>query len=477
MRIVIDMQGMQTSSRFRGIGRYSLALTLAMVRNAPQHEIWLVLNAALPEGIAAIQQAFADLIPSDRIRIFNVPTPVAENHPAYRWHIETAEKIREHFIQQLQPDVVFITSLFESYNDKAVTSVDSFYKNSRTAIILYDLIPFLNPTAYLAHPLQRQLYERKIDSLKKAGLLLAISSYSKQEAIDALGLRADSVVNISAAIDDRFQPNQPTPEAAAQLRQRFGITRKMVMYAPGGFDVRKNFDGLIQAYAQLRTDLRATHQLVIVSKLRDMDRLYLTQLQEKAGLKKDELILTDYVSDQDLLAFYNLATLFVFPSTHEGFGMPALEAMACGTPTIGSNTSCIPEVIGTEEALFNPHSATSISEKMALVLQDEALRSKLAQHGLQQAAKFSWDTSAQLAIAGLEAWYTSTLTDTTTVADAPQDASNADANAYATLLTSIAEIDQAENVVDNDLLATAHAIGCNLDDIDQIIDKNIHKNS
>ncbi len=457
MRIVIDMQGAQTDNRFRGIGRYSLALTLAMARNAPQHEIWLVLNAALPESIPMIRHAFDGLIPAQQIRIFDVPTPVAENNPNHDWCARAAEKIREHFIQQLQPDIVFITSLFEGYNDDAVTSIGRLYNDVHTAVILYDLIPFLKPAAYLNTPLQRQHYERKIASLKKADLLFAISSYTKQEAIDTLALQPESIINISAAIDARFQPCKDATRRAPTLLNKLGIYRKMVMYAPGGFDSRKNFATLIQAYALLPAEIRANHQLVIASKISDGDRARLEQLQSKAGLDKDELILTGYVSDDDLVLLYNLATLFVFPSTHEGFGMPILEAMACGAPTIGSNTTSIPEVIGYEKALFDPHSAQSICDKMTLILQDDTLRGELAQHGLQQATTFSWDVSAKRVIAGLESWHAS-LPDHLKQQGTIQDVH--------TLLTAIANIhhndDAACPATERDLRAAANAIAFNI---------------
>src|SRR3990167_905725 len=106
MRIVIDMQGAQTESRFRGIGRYSLALALAMARNSGGHEIWLALNAAFPESIADIRLAFAGIIPKERLRVFDLPAPVAECDTGNAWRARAAEKIREHFIQKLQPDAV-----------------------------------------------------------------------------------------------------------------------------------------------------------------------------------------------------------------------------------------------------------------------------------------------------------------------------------------------------------------------------------
>ena len=405
MRIVIDLQGAQSDSRFRGIGRYSLSLALAMVRNAGDHEVWIVLNAALAESIPEIRRAFAGQVPPERICVFEIPFPVAENLPANTWRARTAEWVREHFLAQLRPDVVFVSSLFEGFANHATTSVGLSPRGIPTAVTLYDLIPLLNPETYLPMDCERDYYFRKIDSLKRTDLLLAISEYSRREAIEALGFAEARIVTISTAVDERFHPLTLTETARESLRRRYGIERNMVMYAPGGFDFRKNFAGLIEAYALLVPALRAAHQLVIVSKIGDDTRLYLQQLGKKAGLRPDELILTGYVSDEDLVALYNLATLFVFPSLHEGFGLPVLEAMACGTPTLGSRTTSIPEVIGWAEALFDPASPPSMAEKIERALSDERWRAQLSAHGLQQARKFSWDASAKAAIAAFEARY------------------------------------------------------------------------
>ena len=404
LRILIDLQGAQSNSRFRGIGRYSLSLALAMARNARGHEIWIALNAALPESIPSIRQAFAGWLPPERICVFEAPHPAAEISPANAWRARVAELVHEHFLEQLQPDVVFVSSLFEGFSNSAATSVGQLTPGGKTAVTLYDLIPLLKPEVYLPDDYARDCYYRKIDSLQQAGLLLAISEYSRREAIETLGFAEDRIVTISTAVDERFRPLSLTDEALNTLRKRYGIERKVVMYAPGGFDFRKNFVALIDAYALLAPALRATHQLVIVSKIDgDNVRCYLQKLAEDAGLRQDELVLTGYVPDEDLVALYNLATLFVFPSLHEGFGLPVLEAMACGAPTLGSNTTSIPEVIGLEEALFDPASPTSMAEKMARALSDENWRQKLRAHGLQQAKKFSWDVCAQAAIDAFEA--------------------------------------------------------------------------
>ncbi|GGY54930.1 glycosyltransferase [Pseudoduganella albidiflava] len=403
MRIVIDMQGAQSESRFRGVGRYSLALALGIARNAGQHEIWLAMNGALADSIEELRQAFRGLVPAERICVFDIATPSAELGGANGPRARANELIREQALAALAPDAVLVTSLFEGFVDDAVTSVGAFAGAANTAVVLYDLIPMLNPAAYLAGPGQRAYYERKIASLERAGLLLSISDYSRQEGIDTLDLDPARVVSISTAVDQElFHPGSPDPQALAALHARLGINRAFLMYAPGGFDARKNIDGLITAFSQLPAPLRAAHQLVIASKLGQNDRDDLVAHARRAGLAAGELILTGYLSDSELIDLYRSTALFVFPSRHEGFGLPALEAMACGAPVIGADNTSIPEVIGSEAGLFATASTEAMCAKIAEVLGDPAARERLRAHGAVQAASFSWDRTAQRALRALE---------------------------------------------------------------------------
>ncbi|PHV07832.1 glycosyl transferase family 1 [Janthinobacterium sp. BJB412] len=403
MRILIDLQGAQSESRFRGVGRYSLALALGIARNAGRHEIWLLLNGALPAAIPALRLAFAGLVPAERIVVFEAAAPLAELHPEHGPRTRASELLREHVVARLAPDMLLVTSLFEGYVDDTVTSVGLLAGAERCAVVLYDLIPLLDPDNYLAHPAQRAYYQRKIDSLRRAGLLLAISDYSRGEAIEALQLAPAGVVAISTAVDPVFAPAEQSAEQVAALRRQFGLSRAMLMYAPGGFDPRKNIDGLITAFSLLPAAQRAAHQLLIASKLGEHERAALLAHARRRGLADDELILTGYVSDATLIALYRHATLFVFPSRHEGFGLPALEAMSCGAPVIGADNSSIPEVIGCAEALFDAADPADIAAKIGQVLAQPALRQRLLKHGREQAARFSWDVSAQRALRALEA--------------------------------------------------------------------------
>ena len=182
MRIVIDMQGAQTESRFRGIGRYTLSFAQGIVRNRGEHEVFLALNGLFPGTIEPIRAAFEGLLPQENIRVWYAPGPVRELEPDNAWRRDVAELIREAFLASLQPDVIHITSLFEGYVDDGLTSIGRFDKNTPVSVSLYDLIPLLSPEQYLqSNPSYRAYYERKLDHLSCANLMLAISEYSRKE--------------------------------------------------------------------------------------------------------------------------------------------------------------------------------------------------------------------------------------------------------------------------------------------------------
>lgn len=399
MRIVIDMQGAQSpGSRNRGIGRYSLAFAHGIIRNKGRHEVILVLNGCLQEGLQQLQDEFGRLLSKEQIRVWYPPGQTAHINAGNAWVRRASECLFETFIASLEPDVFLITSLFEGLSDDAITAVGT---EVPTAVILYDLIPLINSELYLANPVTAQWYQDKLAYLRAAHLQLAISSSSRLESIERLGTPVEQVVTISTAADPLFRPTAIDANAEQVLRSRYGLNRPFVMYT-GGIDHRKNIEGLIRAYGALSKDLRAEHQLAIVCAVQPADRQRLEALATRCGLTDSDLVLTGFVPEEDLLGLYNLCKVFVFPSWHEGFGLPALEAMACGRATIGANSSSLPEVIGLDEALFDPHDPNAISQKLEQVLVDADFRKRLEEHGLKQARRFSWDHSAKLAIEALE---------------------------------------------------------------------------
>ncbi|WP_051234280.1 glycosyltransferase family 4 protein [Halomonas halocynthiae] len=402
MRIVIDMQGAQTESRFRGIGRYTLSLTQAIVKNRGEHEIILALNGLFPETIEPIRGAFQGLLPQENIRVWHAPGPVYENNPENESRRLVAELEREAFLEGLKPDVIHLHSLFEGFGDDAVLSVGRFDTHTPVSVTLHDLIPLLYPQQYLEpNPSFARYYANKIDHLKRASLLLSISESSSREAIDHLGVDVAKVHNTSEAAEALFRKVAVSDAETKALYTKLGLNRPFALYS-GGADQRKNLPRLIQAYAALPDELRRTHQLLFAGKMPQGNIAELQQVAEEAGLGRDELLFTGFVADEELVQLYNLCKLYVFPTWHEGFGLPALEAMQCGAPVIGANTSSLPEVIGLEQALFDPTSVESISTKMAQALSDEAFRQRLIAHGEQQAKNFSWEVSAKRALAAWE---------------------------------------------------------------------------
>ena len=401
MRIVLDLQACQSENRLRGMGRYSLALAKEMAQQASNHEVWIALSSQFPDTVEELRVAFDGLVPQNRIVTWSAPGPVAGHAPENRPRRQAAECLREAFLASLNPDIVHVASLFEGYTDDAVTSIGAFDCTQPNAVTLYDLIPLVLQDLYLSQPPYREWYFNKIEQLKRARLWLAISENSRKDAINLLGFPERRVVNISTAADAIFKPTKLSREQEAALRTRYGINRPFIM-CTGGIDHRKNIEGLIAAFAKLPRKVRSAHQLVIVCKTSSSDCKRLEAAACKAGLAQGELVLTGFVSDEEMVALYNLTRLFVFPSWHEGLGLSVLEAMSCGAAVIGSDATSLPEVIGREDALFDARNEESIAAKMQQVLSDSNFQADLCRHSGIQSRRFSRSESARRALAAFE---------------------------------------------------------------------------
>ena len=320
MRILIDLQAAQAGSRNRGIGRYALSLALGIARNRGAHEVFIALSDLFPQTIAPLRAVLHGVLPKENIRVWSAQARGAASDPFNAARRSRSEALREAFFASLRPDMVVVTSLFEDLGNDCIVSVNK-YATSTTAVVLYDLIPLIYEETYLERPEIASWYKDKLEQLKRTELLLAISGSARREAIDLLEFDPVRVVNVSAAADPQFQPRPVSQEDMNQLRDCYGLKRRFVMYT-GGIDWRKNIDGLIRAYARLPEKLRQEHQLTIVCSIRPEDRATFERIGAEAGLAPDELVMTGYVPDNDLVTLYNACTLFVMPSLHEGFGLP-----------------------------------------------------------------------------------------------------------------------------------------------------------
>ncbi|MCA0012520.1 glycosyltransferase [Mesorhizobium sp. B292B1B] len=451
MRIALDLQGAQTESRFRGIGRYTISLAEAIYRNRGAHEVCFVLNGNMPESVDLIFSTLGNVVPHHSFHIWNGPDRrLGDNWYDVGWRKSASEKIFEAFTESLHADIIHISSLFEGFSDHSASSVRHPPGSSLVATTLYDLIPYIYRDMYIPSGMpSEKFYLDKIDHLKRSDICLAISDYTANEAVSLLSLEKKKVFNISGSTSDEFKKiAQFNKNEAAK---EFSLSRELVLYT-GGIDFRKNIDRLLGAFAALPVDIRRQHVLGIAGKMGELPAAQLRTKAYSLGLTDDNFRLFGYVSDPELVALYNICRLFVFPSLHEGFGLPALEAMKCGAPTIAAGTTSVPEVVGWDKALFDPMDVRSISDKMLAALTDDEFREELSLRGLDRARLFSWDMSAEKAIGAFE----SALSQS----DRAAVKGGIDLG-YRALIDSIASIDGA---TEEDLLCTAEAIGASFRD-------------
>ena len=404
MRIIIDLQGCQATSRFKGIGKYSTALTKAFLQKAEGHEVWVALNSAFHEGMGALRESFAPWVPDNRILVYDVPGSVAQVDVANAHNARAAELIREHVLGSVGADLIWNSSLFEGWFDNAVSSVGNVPGQSATAATFYDLIPLHFPDDYLGEERIKAWYQRQLAALKRTDLLFAISDWSRRDGIEQLEIPEQSIVSIGAAAGNEFRSRSWTDDARSAFYSKYGIRNKFVFYT-GGFAARKNVPNLLIAYAQLGPSLRQVYQLVIGGQITDVERSELKEQMRIAGLGENEVVLTGYLAESDLAHLYSACAVFVFPSLHEGFGLPVLEAMSCGAPVLASNTSSMPEIVDRSDALFDPTDAWAMASRMKSVLLNADLTQSMRSSGLQRAKHYSWARSAGLVVDAMEGWH------------------------------------------------------------------------
>jgi glycosyltransferase involved in cell wall biosynthesis len=224
-------------------------------------------------------------------------------------------------------------------------------------------------------------------SVRRARHVIAVSEFTRGDLIDRYGLDPSRVTAVRNGVAARFRPD---PEAAALAREQFGLERPFVLFV-GALQPRKNAVLLLDAFARLRDH----PELDLV--LAGGDRGGLAAVRERAqrlGLGP-RMRLLGHVPEAALPGLYGAAELLAFPSLYEGFGLPALEAMACGTPVCASSTTGLGEAVGDSGLTFDPSSVEELAVAIDLLLEDDALRASLRAAGLARAARFTWRRSAE----------------------------------------------------------------------------------
>lgn len=226
-------------------------------------------------------------------------------------------------------------------------------------------------------------------SARAAQMVITDTASAKHDLVMTYQLAPDKIAVTHYAAAPQFR-HITDPAAVQVIRTRYNTGSRFIL-AVGNLQPRKNLERLIEAFAQAKREYALPHKLVIVGQ-RLWREAPILQAARELG---ENVILTGYVPAEDLPLMYNAAEIFVYPSLYEGFGLPVLEAMACGTPVITSNVSSLPEIAGDAAHLVDPYSVAEIATALVRVSQDAAYRAELSERGLAQARLYSWERTAQ----------------------------------------------------------------------------------
>jgi len=263
-----------------------------------------------------------------------------------------------------------------------------------TVVTVHDVIPLVMPEYRVRA--ESRMYTRLVaTTVRRADAIITVSEYSKRDIVRTLGIPDDRIHVIGNAVDEHHRPITDARLIDA-VRERYGIGPKYLLYF-GGFDVRKNVDRVLRAYAMLPEVTRREYQLVIAGRLHLLGHpLYPDPRPRVRELGLDDyVVVTGQIREQDKAPLYSGASLYVFPSLYEGFGIPVLEAMACGAAVITSNLTALPEVVGDAADLVDPYDVKAISDAVADLLENTEKRTALRDRALARAADFSWTRVAQ----------------------------------------------------------------------------------
>lgn len=350
-----------------GLGRYAGELIRALAASRPAEEHLTLLYT---EPAAARLDAVLAALPT---------RPVPLGYKPWRLLALVA-----HFARLPQDGLVPGADLFHA-TDHLLPRM----RRVRTVFTLHDLI-------FLKYPEHHKGYNRTFLTLMMprflgaADHIIAVSEHTRRDAIAAYGLPAEKISVIYEAADTRYRPAEE-PAALCDFRRRYGLPERYILHV-STIEPRKNQVRLLEAYAALRAEFPEVGLVVVGRRgwLYDDFFARLTAL----GLE-ERVIFPGFVPEDDLPCFYQAAECFVYPSLYEGFGLPPLEALACGTPVICSDAASLPEVVGSAGLLVPPTDTAALTAAIRRVLADPALRAELAARGPHQAARFSWQRAAE----------------------------------------------------------------------------------
>jgi glycosyltransferase involved in cell wall biosynthesis len=257
-------------------------------------------------------------------------------------------------------------------------------------ITIHDLIPYIMPETVGRGYLLKFLKEMPL-VIENSDGIITVSEFSKQDILKFFPIDEKKIFVTPLAADKKYVPLEKA-YCRDFLKNAYNLTHPFILYL-GGFSERKNVSSALIAFSKVYKDLDKKYNLVIVGGYKDSSQR-LVKLASELGIDS-HVVFTGFVPEEHLPIFYNCCDTFIYPSFYEGFGLPPLEAMNCGTPVIASNLTSIPEVVGDGGILINPYDIAEISSAIGNLLSNEKLKEDLSYRGLKRAKNFSWQNTAQ----------------------------------------------------------------------------------
>jgi glycosyltransferase involved in cell wall biosynthesis len=380
MRIGIDYTA--AVRQRAGIGRYTRELVSALLAleggagSPHRYVIFAATGGLKPETLRAEPQAEAwNLKPGPGVRLRTVP--LTDDWLARLWH-----RLR------LPIPVETITGPLDVFYSPDFV-LPPTRRATRTLLTVHDLSFLHCPEAFV--PALRRYLEQVVPrSIARADRVLADSVHTRSDIVSLLGVPRDKVEVLYSGFPARFQP-EAEPGERERLQARYGIDQPYVL-SVGTLQPRKNYLRLIRAFANLKPETLKPETSLVIAGGRGW--LY-EDIFSEAERHGDRVRILGFVDEADLPALYRSAVLFAFPSLYEGFGLPVLEAMACGVPVVCSNASSLPEVAGEAGLLVDPLDTDGLAGAMRRVLEDSGLRREMIARGVAQAARFTWERAAR----------------------------------------------------------------------------------
>ncbi|WP_298942622.1 glycosyltransferase family 1 protein [uncultured Psychromonas sp.] len=393
MKVWVDGQCFQTGSNVRGIGRYVIDFlnTLAQ-RNV---ELVVSLNGSMKQETVAARSYLKKNIPNCDVQVWYGTSIHGELVTAYCQERMLDEHILTEHINQINPDVALSPSPFEGTGDIAnpFIKVGELNSNIISSCIYHDAIPHRFPDIYLQDENAYKLYYRRFDEIANFDVVLCNSQFTENEYQEIYEQKNSVAISAGLSGDIQYLINNWIYDQSS-FAQQFG---DYVVYV-GGMDWRKNVPCLVKGMANLAACRAGDLKLVLVG---DFGDEYITPLRtifDEYDIPQTCLVTTGYISDKELVDLYKNAVAAVQPSRMEGFGLGALEAMACGTPFFSAAGGAVEEVVQSEAQLFDPDVHHTLTQLLQKLLSDSDFKETIIDHGYQRASMFSWDKTVDLSL-------------------------------------------------------------------------------